>query len=202
MKPVWTEIIWPPTTPIVSLADARDWIGVYGDTSIDAEVQAALDAAVEKVADNVGFRISDSGIIDFYPRAGGALELSEPGLDVTTVKVRYYDADRELQTLDSDQWVFDPTTAVHTIELADPAKVVGLMSTKLRNPLQVAYTSKLATTKGTPSVGRLRLAVRTALNWYWGIRGSGARNSDTFLLDRTLTSMLMSVRRDPIGSGS
>ena len=186
--------------PIVTLAEARDWIGVYGDTSLDDEICAALEAAVEKVADNVGYRVADSNVVDYFAVSadrGRVFELSEPGIDTTTVQVRYYDCARAIQLLPAADWYLDPSSSIHTVRFESGVVVaVGAV----QNPWQISYQSRLANIKGVSSVGRLKLGVRTALNWYWGLRGPGARNSDTSLLDRALTSLLQSCRRNPLGT--
>ena len=195
MKPAWTEVQWPPSTLLVTLAEARDWVGVYGDESLNAEVQAALNAAVEKVADNVGYRISDTIIVDYFARGHREFELSEPGIDISTVQLQYYDMARALQTVGAANWYLDPTTPVHTVQYTGDRMELG----DVKYPIRVQYTSQLSAVKGTPVIGRLKLGVRTALNWYWSLRGPAARNSDSSLLDRTLTSLLMSCRRYPSG---
>ena len=83
IKPAWTDVALPPASALVSKSDARNWLGLYGDTSLDDEIQTALDAAIEKVAAHVGFRISDTQITDYFATLGpGArLQLSEPGVD-------------------------------------------------------------------------------------------------------------------------
>ena len=192
LLPVWTKATWPPATPIVALADARNWIGIYGDTSVDAEVQTCLNAAVEKVASNVGYRISDTAITDYFAAQKlQRLVLSEPGIDTSTIVVKYYAAsDDSLTTIADTEYYLDETTQAHNLVFNDDAAEVEF-SAIYANPVQVTYNSKLTLIRGQPTVERLKQAVRLATNWFWNNRG---QLQDSYLLDKSLYSLLQSAR--------
>ena len=198
MLPDWTKGTWPPTNPIVALADARNWIGVYGDTSVDAEVQVCLNAAVEKVASHVGYRISDTCITDYYStKSPRFLILSEPGIDVKTIEVKYYAAaDDSLTTVANTEYYIDETVQRHKIIFNENFDID--ISDKYENGLQVDYKSKLTLIRGQPTVERLKQAVRVALNWFWNNRG---QQQDPHLLDKTMSSLLNGAKLNgPIAS--
>lgn len=195
VKPEWTDATWPPSgSPVVTLVQARDWLGIYGDTSVDADVTACLEAAIEKVADNVGYRVSDTDIRDYFPHTRQPhFELSEPGIDASSVVVRYYNDSEMLMPADNAAWLLDPTVHRNLI-LWRAGSPVPMLSQVVRYPWVVEYKSKLAAVRGTPAIARLQLGVRTALTHYWQNRGVAQESS---MLDRSLTSLLQSCKLDP-----
>ena len=198
MRPVWTKAEWPPVTPLMSLSDARNWLGIYGDTSLDDEVKVCLDAAVEKISSYVGYRISDTKTIDYFVRnANVKLVLSEPGIDTSTIVVKYYTENTgSLNTVDASKYYQDNTAMSYTLfwnEGGFPANI----SSKLENPIRVEYQSKLVNILDVHSIERLKYAVRLALNWYWQSRG--ALLQDPYLLDKSLWSLIQSCKVDPAG---
>ena len=196
MRPAWSDIDWPAASPIVALADGRNWLGVYGDTSVDAEVQACLDAAVEKVADFVGFRITDTRIADYFPRTpawgcgfANVLELSAAGIDTATLSVKYLDAAGAEQTLAETAWRLDPTQPGYAVVLDE----MPALSDRHMNPLWAVYRSKLADIRGAPAAGRLKLAVRMVATQLWRARPEPV---DPHVLDKALYSLLAAARRE------
>ena len=196
MQPSWTELVWPPASPIASKAEAREWLGLYGDESVDDQIQTALDAAVEKVAAHVGFRISDTTVTDHYPpgalQRGGRLELSEPGVDwAGAVSVKYLSSNGgQIVTASATRWKRDATADANVIRWTDAAPV---LYKDADNPVQVVYRSKLLNVLGAPVVGRIKLAVNEALAWTWTNRG--VQSADAKLLDRRLSALLQSAKR-------
>lgn len=191
MRPAWTQADPTPTAPIVSTVQARNWVGLYGDSSLDAELAVCVEAAIEKVASFLDYRIEDTAIMDFYPAASDrALELSEPGIAEASVAVKIYDRDGAEQTLADDAWSLDPTAERNTVILA----AVPQLSADYRYPLRVEYTSSLEHVRGPAVAGRIRAGVRMALAWSWRTRGEPA---DPHLLDKSLTSMLAGARIEP-----
>ena len=189
MRPAWTQAAPAPFVPIVSLAAARNWVGLYGDSSLDDELSACLEGAVEKVADFVGYRIQDTAIQDhFGPHCGRVLELSEPGIDASTVQVKYRDAAGAEQVLDA--WTLDPTAERNTVIL----DAVPALSAVFRYPLRIEYTSKLAAVRGPATAGRITTAVRMTVSRLWQSRGEIA---DPHLADKALSSLLASCRIEP-----
>ena len=197
MRPVWTKAEWPPVTPLMSISDARNWLGIYGDISLDVEVKVCLDAAIEKISSNVGYRISDTKTIDYFVRnADVKLVLSEPGIDTNTIVIKYYDSTGALNTVDAAKYYLDDTAISYKLfwnEGGFPANV----SSKLENPIRVEYQSKLVNILDVHSIERLKYAVRLALNWYWQSRG--ALLQDPYLLDKSLWSLIQSCKVDPAG---
>ena len=195
IKAAWTDVSWPASTPVITKVQARNWLGLYGDTSLDDEVQSALDAAIEKVAAHVGFRISDTEITDYYFKPlgpGTRLELSEPGVDWTGTLpvVKYHMASGTLHTAAASRWRRDSTADRNVIVwTADaPALFDGAAY-----PVQVVSVSKLSSVLGSPAVGRVKLAVREATSWFWTNRGTAS--ADAKLLDRRLSALLQSAKR-------
>ena len=190
----WTDVQWPPTTPVVSTADGRNWLGLYSDSSVDSEVQACLDAAVEKIASHVGFRISDTVITDFFATLGPGtrLQLSEPGVDWTGTLpvVKYINSTGATTTAASSRWKRDATAAANVICWKDSHPALYATADY---PVQVVYTSKLSAVLGSPAVARVKLAVREALAWFWANRGT--QSADAKLLDRRLSALLQSAKR-------
>ena len=198
MRPVWTKAEWPPVTPLMSLSDARNWLGIYGDTSLDDEVKVCLDAAVEKISSNVGYRISDTKTIDYFTKSANVkLVLSEPGIDTNTILIKYYEESTgTLNTVDAAKYFLDNTAMSYTLfwnEGGFPANI----SSKLENPIRVEYQSKLVNILDVHSIERLKYAVRLALNWYWQSRG--VLLQDPYLLDKSLWSLIQSCKVDPAG---
>ena len=200
MKPAWTWTTWPPVGPLATVRQARNWVGVYGDSSVDDEISACLEAAEEKIAAFVGYRISDTAIADYFPAAcGRRLELSEPGIDRATVAIKYYDADELEQTLDAADWSLDPTAERNIVTL----DAVPALSRRARHPIRAEYTSKLINIRGAPAIGRLKLAVRMAVTFNWATRSEtelwrtrGDLSAD-LAIDRALWSLLASCRLEP-----
>ncbi len=197
MRPAHTNLLWPPSAPIATKDEARGWIGLYSDTSVDAEIQTALDAAIEKVASFVGFRISDTQVTDFFPgpvETGDRLELSEPGVDWTDAPpaVKYWSAANSpsLLTAAGSRWKRDPTAAGSVLVWCGAPYSV---TDKYAYPLQVVYKSKLANVHGAPVIGRAKLAVREALVWFWTNRAQ--QSADAKLLDRRLSALLQATKR-------
>ena len=194
ITPAWTDITWPATSPVVSKAEARSWLGLYGDTSVDDEIQAALDAAIEKVAAHLGFRISDTTITDYFATLGPGtpLELSEPGVDWTGTLpvVKYLTSTGATTTAAATRWKRDATAPRHLICWKDSRPS---LYAKAEYPVMVVYTSKLANVLGSPALGRCRLGVREATAWYWTNRGT--QSADAKLLDRRLSALLQSAKR-------
>ena len=189
MLPAWTQADPAPAAPIVTVAEARNWVGLFGDSSLDAELGACLEAAIEKVADFIGYRIQDTGITDYFT-GGRELELSEPGIDTATVKVVYSDAGGSDAVLDSSRWSLDPTAERNTVVIDSLPELSGA----LRHPLRITYTSKLAHVRGPATVGRIKTAVRMETSRLWRSRGEP---QDPALTDRALTSLRASCRLDP-----
>ena len=196
IKPSWTDVEWPPSNPVVSVAEGRNWVGLYGDSSLDTELGAALEAAVEKTSAHLGHRISDTTVTDFYPASALAidsrLELSEPGVDWTTAppEVKYLNSTGATTTAASSRWKRDATAAANVICWKDST---AALYDKAEYPVMVVYTSKLSAVLGSPAVGRVRLAVRESLAWYWANRGT--QSADAKLLDRRLSALLQSAKR-------
>ena len=194
--PAWTLAAWPPVTPLVAVADARNWIGIYGDTSLDTEIKSCLNSAIEKVASVVGYRVSDTAITDYFPRSATTkLCLSEPGVDRETLAIKYTQAGGEVITVESSKYYLDPTSERVTVTWMQGEAPTDL-STEAENPIQAEYKSKLANLLDAPTVDRVKYAVRVALNWYWQSRG---QLQDPHLLDKSLTSLLQSCKIDPAG---
>ena len=194
MKPSWTQAVWPPVKPLVSVEDARNWLGIYGDSSIDPEVEVCLNSATEKIASNVNYRISDTQITDYFPdTARDNLVLSEPGVDKDTIEVKYYDINGISQTVDSYRYLLDPTSEEHTIFWVDGEFPLDVSST-MKHPILVQYSSKLSNILGVPSVDRIKYAIRMTLNWYWQSRG---QLQDPRMLDKSLSSILQSCKDNP-----
>lgn len=195
-SPKWTKVAWPPTAPVVALAAARDWLGVYGDTSLDAEVQVTLDAAIEKVAANVGYRISDTTVTDHYTRQArgpfSRLQLSEPGIDAATLAIEYYDSDEQQHAIAADEWTLDPTTRENVVRLGSSFAALDI-SAELENPVTARYETKLANVLDAPVMGSIQQGVRLALNHYWNSRGEASQ--DPHLLDKSLASLLAAARK-------
>ena len=191
MKPAWTDADLP-TTPPVSLAQVREWVGIFDDTSMDASVTAALSAAVEKVSAQVGFRIADTNVRDFYDGNDGIFELSAPGIDPATVAVAWYDVDGNMQTADAADWMLDPTSPENAIHWTGPERET---SDRFRHPWRVAYTSRLADALGPDVASRIDLALRLVVNHYFFNRGRpDVENAGS--LERDLFTLLKAVRKD------
>lgn len=198
MRAAWTQAAPTPTAPIVSTAEARNWVGLYGDSSLDAELAVCVEAAVEKVADFVGYRIQDTAITDHFSRnCGRLLELSEPGLDPSTIQVKFYGADGAEASLAADAWRRDPT-AEATLLILDE---VPALFADYDYPLRVEYTSKLANVRGPATAGRIKTAVRMTVSRFWESRGqnwaAGVPGSNVNIADQALTSLLGSCRIEP-----
>ena len=196
-RPDWTDVAWPPAVPVASLKDARDWLGIFGDTSVDDEVRACLEAAIEKVSSNVGYRVSDTRVTDYF--SGAELvdtlrfELSEPGIDTSTIVVKYYEESiGALNIVDAADYFLDESSLASMVVIKEAKKPADI-STTLSSPWVIAYSTKLNNVRGSPSLDRLKMGVRIALNWYWQSRGELTESS---LLDRALYSTLRSCRKE------
>ena len=195
-SPVWSNVAWPPKSPVISLTEARNWIGIYGDTSIDKEVSACLEAAIEKIASNVGYRISSTNVTDYFSTTGEIenprFKLSEPGIDTSTIEVKYYQENTgALITLAASKYFLDESSLASIIVIKAGGKPDDISSLHV-NPWVISCDSKLENVRGSPSLDRLKFGVRVALNWYWQSRG---QLQEARLLDRTLYSILDSCRQ-------
>ena len=178
----------PAATPVVTLAEVKDWLGLYGDDSLDAEAQVCLGAALEKVESMANYKISSAGTTDYYPREATRLELSEPGIDAASIAVRYIGTAEDWTLLDAAHWHLDDSVEMPAVQLHVADRPV-LGSSRLLS-WRVEYSTSLAAVHGIHGVDRIKLAVRTAADYFWGLRGVDSRSSDTALLDRTLRSLL------------
>ena len=120
----------------------------------------------------------------------GLAKLSEPGIDETTLAIKYYGTTGTARTWASTKWKRDPTAPGNVVILASLPE----LSADYRNPLWAEYTSKLADLRGAPSVGRLKQAVRLVLTHEWACRGEVR---DPHLRDKALLSILASCRLTP-----
>ena len=194
MKPSWTRAVWPPVIPLVSLVEAKNWLGVYGDASLDDEIQNCLDSAVEKVSSSVDYRISDTKITDYFKgrSSSNKLILSEPGIDTDTIVVKYFNDDEVETTIAEDKYSLDDTAREYTIQFREDGFPSDVSLTK-ENPIFVKYNSKLSESRGFPTVERLQYAVRLVLNFYWQNRGEIA---DPHAFDKNVSSIVNSARID------
>ncbi|MDE0341953.1 MAG: hypothetical protein OXK82_02065, partial [Deltaproteobacteria bacterium] len=191
MKPAHTDVKWPPAKPAVSLSAAKSWLGIYGDDSLDDDVQAAVSAAVEKVAAHVGFRVSDTVVTDYYAGpldTGTRLELSEPGVDWTDTPpaVKYYTRTGMLTTAANTRWKRDPTAAGNVVCWKDAAAVL-YDGDLYEHRVMVVYQSKIEAVVGAPVLARVQLGIREAAQWHWSNRGQ--QSADAKLLDRRLSAL-------------
>ena len=154
LNPSFTHQEWPPREPIVTLAEAKSHLKIFGDTSIDDMIQLHLDAATEKVAGHVGYRISKSQITDYFTDYNKFFILSEPAIDDTSIMVKYYDENNDEQAF--TDFSVDPSSK-------QPRLIMGEFnvptSRDFENRWKVEYLTDPTKERGFHSYGRLKIAV-------------------------------------------
>ena len=188
----WSHAEWPLLKAPLTVAEARNWVGLFGDASLDDELTACLNAAVEKVSSFVGYKVAKASVVDhFSGLANDRMALSEPGVDVSTLEVKYRNTSgNEIAVADTEYFVDKTSKRIAVVwnEGAFPDDV----SVYFVNPVTIAYETDISEVQGSHVLERLSLGVRLATEWFWQNRA--VLNPAPHLLDRSLYSLLDSCR--------
>lgn len=185
--------VWPDRPDFVTLQEARNWLGLYGDSSLDDQVRECLNAAIGKVSNFVGFAFQSGSVTEHFPpgcrnqriRLGARQSFVKAG----SVAVAVFDSRNQRQAAGADEWTLDPTT--EHAEL-----ILSLRSTTLSTDfaLPVLVTYALEARDAGPDTAALKSAVQLVAQRLWSLRGQTAEPG---VSDRALSSLLQSVKLDP-----
>ena len=121
-----------PVNSIVNLDEARRYLGIYGDVSIDPEIGVALGAAKEKISNFVGKPIDSSSVVEFFkpsPKIRLAFE------NMNTPVVEFMNRSGTWQSASIN--LLDLTTELPVIHVDVPEDI----DDKTENPMRVTYES-------------------------------------------------------------
>ena len=153
---------------IVELAEMREEVGLFDDTSFDRMLFDYISAATEQCAVILGQDPRPADVVDRFeaPRGDLCLELSRGWLaGDEAITVEYIDAARVSQTIDAADWYLDDT---------GPRPVVMLSAAPAVHPV-LAYPVTVSWRSGLTAARRgyetLRQAVRYLVGLYFEGRG-------------------------------
>jgi len=185
--------VWPESADFVALSEARGWLGLYGDQSLDEQVRACLHAAIAKVTAFVGFNFQAAAVTEHFPgdcRHGRVLLATRPAfIRDGSLAVAFYDSRNERQAADPAEWTLDPTSEQAELLLSLRA---AELSRDFRSPVEVTYD--LDAQSGGPDAAALRTGVQLVTQRLWTLRGQDAAPG---LSDRALSSLLQSLKIAP-----
>ena len=190
MNPARTSIERPETRALVSIEEARAWIGLYGDTSVDSEVAATLNASIEVVSNWLGAAITRSVIFDWYPKTTKVFHPSQPGVlkiaGVPQVELHYYDGENVLTTVLASKYEYDPTVDTPVFSLVED--YAPSVSEKYEFPWRLKYTNSLDSIRDFPAIDSIKMAIRVMVTRYWQHRGRIDPNPHA--TDKAISSIL------------
>lgn len=125
------------TTPITDIDEAKDYIGIYTQsTSDDTVIEMIVDSAIETVAKKLNEPLVIAEIADYYPTFHNKLVTTYDVPEGSSVKVEAIDEANTWQTIEG--FVVD-TTGKRTAVRFSPVPDLRL-STLIENPVRVIYT--------------------------------------------------------------
>ena len=132
-------------TLIVSLEEARDWIGMFSDDSEDDMVQSLVEAAEKRVRElSNGFQLSEATVIDYYPLVCKRMLLSTRPVigDVKDVSVSYYNDTEASVDIAQGNFHLDTTCVFPAVVFPD-SELTHRLSRVYKNPVSVQYSAGL-----------------------------------------------------------
>lgn len=102
-----SELVTPSNTvtEVVSLADFKVWIKWDpDDNSENFAMQIALDSATEECRDYIGRQVLPGEWKTFFDIFHPTVTIDTIPIDTTSIVVKYYDQDNNIQTLAADQY--------------------------------------------------------------------------------------------------
>ena len=185
-QPAFTNIERQEPIALVSIDEARQWVGLYGDTSLDAELKICLDSAIESISNWLGVAVSNAEITDKY--VGGTREFtpSQKGINLSTITLAFYNTSGAMQVVSSTNYTIDPTAKVPCVVLDED--YLPIYHASYAYPWSLAYTNDFSKIAGFPAINSVKLAVRVMTSKLWMHRGDSDMN--TYGYDRLLSQVL------------
>ena len=194
MLPEHTQVERLESLALVSIDDARAWVGLYGDTSLDDELSSCLQAAIESVSNWLDAVITNIRVTDFYPRSTRSFTPSQSSVSrisstdrTPVVTLSYYNDQNDVIVVGEDDFNYDPTTHGLEFFLDDEFNSVNINQI-YTNPWRLQYTNDVRYTNGLNSDASVTLAVRILTSRYWTYRGGIDPNPNA--TDRAVSNIL------------
>ena len=195
MLPVHSQIDRLETTPLVSIDDARAWVGLYGDTSLDDELLACLKAAIESISNWLGMAIINAKVTDWYPENCRKFRPSQMGVSrdsstsmIPVVTLSYYDGNNDIVVIDPADFSYDPTTENLEFVLNSGFIAANGISHEYAYPWKLEYVNDISHLIGHVYEGSINMAVRILTSRYWTYRGGIDPNPNA--TDRAVSNIL------------
>ena len=178
----------PDRAELVTVAQARDWAGLFSDRSMDHLVAEGLKSAHDIVAKTVGYGLGPLAVTEHFAAAGSGnvlvLAMTRNAIrDGTLAVSAWRDGDADAAGPVAG-WRLDPTSRAGLVMMP----LVPDISQDYELPIVATYDAW----EGVEHEGVLQQGVRTAFMHYWTTRGEPASHA---MLDRALASLLQSARK-------
>lgn len=153
---------------IITLPGARNELGLFSDTSYDAEIEDYILTAVKRIERILGYLIFARKVHDYYSNFEKRMMLSQPVDRVMNAVVEYSDTDNANQTLGGTK-ILDYSDEYPFLIFADRPNIA--LSIDVQNPVKISYDSSgvSATHK---AMGDIQQAVKWLINMFFFQRGS------------------------------
>ena len=141
MEPDHTEVTTPASVGVVTLAEVKDHLQIFGtssDTTYDDYLKNLILAADKHASDIIGQSLSRTEYTDSYSGWDARLMLSATQIDAKPV-VRYYDGDNTLRTVAAADFFLDESAAEKAVVFTTTQ--TAILSKHVANPVQAVYDS-------------------------------------------------------------
>ena len=173
-KPRYTrfaEIVLTETVTldnIITLPGARNELGLFSDTSYDAEIEDYILTAVKRIERILGYLIFPRRVYDFYSRFEKRMMLSQPVNSVMNPVVEYSDTDNANQTL-ADTKILDYSDEYPFLIFGNRPNQP--LSIDVQNPVNISYDSS-GVSVNHKAMGDIQQATKWLINMFYFQRGS------------------------------
>ena len=185
-----------PNSLFITLAQARDHVQLFDDTSQDVLVGAYIGSAQELVEGVIGQELFPTTFNSYYSRfTSSGLLIPRPNLvPASAVIVQYYDGTNTLQTLPTSAYYVDPTSLYPVVYPIGATNVT--VSGQFEDPWLVTFIAQLPEAISTDfgATDRITSAILMFLGDLYSYRNSAELMTQTKVTEATAQRLLRKYR--------
>lgn len=146
-----TTIVEQPDGSLVSLAEVKDHLSLFGDTTFDTYLNRLMIVATDHVGVTISEALAERDVEDYYARFSRRLYLSTKASD-SAVVLTYVDREGTTETVVATDYTLDTSTDIQSVYFRDGFSLPGSLSRAVQLPIKIAYTELDSTLEEQESI--------------------------------------------------
>ena len=138
MYPQRSDVEFPASSGMVTLAEAKEHLSLFTDNTFDDYINDIIIAATIHAGNFIGQSLEVVGVIDYFRGWDSRLVLSHGNIESVTA-IRSYNPDMGLVVVPPREYVVDSSSEQAAVVFTTPQS--SALSEKIANPIQVSFNS-------------------------------------------------------------